>query len=107
MRAQVAYLQGQRKHFTSFEHAEGVLTKIQAFDPVGVAARTLQECLLIQARHSGADDETLVRILTHHLSNLEKIAPVMVNLGDAGTFAQLYSALTSDSAANAWAAEAR
>lgn len=33
---------------------------------------------------------------------LEKIAPEMVNLGDAGTLAQLYANLTSDSAANAW-----
>ncbi len=33
---------------------------------------------------------------------LEKIAPTMVNLGDAGTLAQLYSSLTSDDAANAW-----
>ena len=33
---------------------------------------------------------------------LEKIAPAMVNLGDAGTFAQLYSQLTGDDAANAW-----
>ena len=33
---------------------------------------------------------------------LEKIAPQMVALGDAGTLAQLYANLTSDSAANAW-----
>ena len=33
---------------------------------------------------------------------LEKIAPAMVNLGDAGTLAQLYAALTGDSASNAW-----
>jgi len=33
---------------------------------------------------------------------LEKIAPAMVNLGDAGTLAQLYANLTSDAAANAW-----
>jgi len=33
---------------------------------------------------------------------LEKIAPAMVNLGDAGTFAQLYGVLTGDDAANAW-----
>jgi len=32
---------------------------------------------------------------------LEKIAPAMVNLGDAGTFAQLYGTLTSDDSANA------
>jgi hypothetical protein len=33
---------------------------------------------------------------------LEKIAPIMVNLGDAGTLAQLYGNLTSDDPANAW-----
>lgn len=33
---------------------------------------------------------------------LGKIAPAMVNLGDAGTLAQLFAQLTSDSAANAW-----
>src|SRR6266851_2455150 len=38
----------------SVELAEGVLSKIQEFDPVGVGARTLKECLLIQARHIGA-----------------------------------------------------
>ena len=32
----------------------------------------------------------------------EKIAPAMVNLGDAGTFADLYSTLTGDAAVNAW-----
>ena len=34
---------------------------------------------------------------------LEKTAPTMVNLGDAGTFAQLYATLTGDAASNAWA----
>lgn len=33
---------------------------------------------------------------------LEKIAPTMVSLGDAGTLAQLYASLTSDDAANAF-----
>lgn len=33
---------------------------------------------------------------------LEKIAPAMVNFGDAGTFAQLYATLTGDAASNAW-----
>ena len=33
---------------------------------------------------------------------LEKIAPAMVNLGDAGTFAQLYGTLTGDDPANAF-----
>ena len=34
--------------------------------------------------------------------SLSQIAPAMVNLGDAGTFAQLYANLTSDDPANAW-----
>jgi hypothetical protein len=33
---------------------------------------------------------------------LEKIAPAMVALGDAGTFAQLYAMLMADGAGNAW-----
>lgn len=33
---------------------------------------------------------------------LDKIAPAMVALGDAGTLAQLYANLTSDTASNAW-----
>jgi len=34
--------------------------------------------------------------------SLSQIAPGMVNLGDGGTFAQLYANLTSDDPANAW-----
>jgi RNA polymerase sigma-54 factor len=52
--------------------AESVLTRVQEFDPVGVAARTLKECLLIQARHFGADDDIVVGIIERHLANLEK-----------------------------------
>ncbi len=54
------------------EVAERVLTRIQNFDPVGVAARSLSECLMIQARHLGYDDEILSRMVTEHLGNLEK-----------------------------------
>jgi hypothetical protein len=34
--------------------------------------------------------------------SLNQIAPAMVDLGDSGTFAEVYANLTSDSAANAW-----
>jgi RNA polymerase sigma-54 factor len=54
------------------EFAEGVLKRVQEFDPPGVASRNLQECLLIQARHVGADDEVVIGIITKHLQNLEK-----------------------------------
>ena len=33
------------------DEVEAVLKRIQHFDPIGVAARSLQECLLIQLRH--------------------------------------------------------
>ena len=51
---------------------EQVLGRVQEFDPQGVAARDLQECLLIQARHVGADDELVIGIISKHLHNLEK-----------------------------------
>jgi len=53
------------------EDAEEVLKIIQRFDPIGVAARTLSECLLIQAEHLGLD-ELVVRVIQEHLHNLEK-----------------------------------
>ena len=56
----------------TLELAESVLKRVQEFDPVGVAARSLEECLLIQARHIGADDDVVVGIITKHLANLEK-----------------------------------
>jgi RNA polymerase sigma-54 factor len=56
----------------SLEEAEAVLKRVQEFDPAGVAARTLKECLLIQARFIGADDDVVLGIITKHLTNLEK-----------------------------------
>ena len=39
----------------SLEDAEKVLYKIQTLDPVGIAARDLQECLLVQIKNSSFD----------------------------------------------------
>ncbi len=39
----------------SYEKAEEVLKKIQTFDPVGIAARNLQECLLVQLENLDFD----------------------------------------------------
>ncbi len=51
---------------------EGVLKKIQLFDPVGVGSRDLAECLLIQARHYDLATPTVRGIITHHLRDLER-----------------------------------
>ncbi|MBQ4615476.1 MAG: RNA polymerase factor sigma-54 [Mailhella sp.] len=50
-----------------------VLDTIQNFDPVGVAARTLSECLLIQLRAAKYDrDPILLSLVRDHLEDLEK-----------------------------------
>src|SRR5512138_982631 len=53
------------------ELAERVLHKVQALDPVGVAARDLRECLLLQVRHINADTPEIVAIIDRHLKHLE------------------------------------
>ncbi len=50
---------------------ETMLQRIQEFDPSGVGARTLQECLLIQARSLGMTDSVVEAILLKHLPELE------------------------------------
>lgn len=50
-----------------------VLEMIQAFDPIGIAARDLRECLLIQARVAGYEDgEPELEIIKNHMHHLEK-----------------------------------
>jgi RNA polymerase sigma-54 factor len=54
------------------EIVERVLRRIQEFDPPGVAARDLAECLLLQLRQMGADDDSLpARIVRDYLPMLE------------------------------------
>jgi RNA polymerase sigma-54 factor len=45
---------------------------IQTFDPVGVAARDMQECLLIQAGFANMRGTVAEKIIRHHMDNLEK-----------------------------------
>ena len=51
---------------------EDTLTLIHEFDPPGVGARDLKECLLIQARHLEEDTHDLVNLINNHLKDLEK-----------------------------------
>ena len=50
---------------------ERVLKVVQAFDPVGVAARDLQECLLLQIAHLGLNDTASETIVREHLNLLQ------------------------------------
>lgn len=56
----------------SKEDLESILPFIQEFDPAGVGARDLRECLLIQAKHLQEDTHDFVTLITNHLKDLEK-----------------------------------
>ena len=53
------------------EDAEEVLKLMQNLDPLGVCARTLGECLEIQAARFGMD-ELVLKVLRGHIHNLQK-----------------------------------
>src|SRR5262245_26844317 len=50
---------------------ERALRLVQGFDPTGVAARDLQECLLLQLRHLGLEGSPTEKIVTEHLRLLQ------------------------------------
>lgn len=51
--------------------AESALKKIQEFDPMGVGARNLRECLLLQVEQLGMAGSVVDGILRNHLHDLE------------------------------------
>ncbi len=53
------------------ERVERVLKKIQEFDPPGIGARDLKECLLIQVKHMGMEGSLAETIIKDHLKDLE------------------------------------
>lgn len=63
--------------------AEKVLKTIQGFDPAGVGARDLRECLLIQYEQLELQDELLKEIISNHLHELAegKIMKIAKKMG--------------------------
>jgi RNA polymerase sigma-54 factor len=53
------------------DDVERALRLVQSFDPVGVAARDLQECLLLQLRHLGLEGTPAEKIVAEHLKLLQ------------------------------------
>lgn len=51
---------------------EETLKMIHEFDPPGVGARDLKECLLIQAKHIQEDTHDFVHLISNHMHDLEK-----------------------------------
>ena len=59
-----------------FSETERLLKKLQEFDPPGVGARSLKECLLIQAKKMEAEDSSLhnrnlTSLIEDHLENIQ------------------------------------
>jgi len=54
------------------EEVEKVLYAVQRFDPVGIAARTPQECLLTQLEVYQCTDPVLLEMVRNHLEDLEQ-----------------------------------
>ncbi len=60
---------------TDLDEVEEILRKIQTFDPPGIGARNLQECLLLQLEKEGVPDighETAIRIVTDFFEEFTK-----------------------------------
>ncbi len=55
----------------SVETVTAALAHVQTFDPIGVAARDLQECLLLQIRHLGLEGTPTEKIVSEHLRLLQ------------------------------------
>jgi len=51
---------------------ERALAIVQAFDPIGVGARNLRECLLIQLRSQPGPDPLAIEILEDHFESLQR-----------------------------------
>lgn len=54
------------------EDAEEILKIVQNFDPLGVASRSLQECLSIQAKFMNPRQPLVEQIIESHLGELER-----------------------------------
>jgi len=55
---------------TATATVECVLSVMQTFDPIGVCARDLRECLLLQVRHFGFEDDRITALISDHLHHL-------------------------------------
>jgi RNA polymerase sigma-54 factor len=67
----------------SVEDVERALRFVQSLDPIGVGARDLQECLLLQIRHLGLEGTATEKIVAEHLRLLQShhVAEIAKRLG--------------------------
>ncbi len=77
------------------EDVERVLRIIQGFEPAGVGAKSLSECLLIQIKLQGIEDKKLETIIEEHLDDIacNRIVNIAKTLSISVEKAQDYSDL--------------
>jgi RNA polymerase sigma-54 factor len=56
---------------TSVEMVESILKKIHFFDPIGIGARNLQECLLVQLEDMENPPEHTIKIIKDHFNDFK------------------------------------
>ncbi|QXM05686.1 RNA polymerase factor sigma-54 [Crassaminicella indica] len=56
--------------YVNEETVEDVLSVIQTFDPPGIAARSLKECLIIQVKQKGIEDDKILKVISEHLDDV-------------------------------------
>ncbi len=56
----------------SVDHVERVLSMVQGFDPIGIAARDLTECLVLQLRVMGNTNKLAEKMIREYMPELEK-----------------------------------
>ncbi len=61
-----------REEECGVEELAEMIPFLHEFDPAGVGARDLKECLLVQAKHLEEDTNDLVKLLNDHIKDLEK-----------------------------------
>ena len=75
------------------DEVEKVLTLIQGFEPVGVAARDLRECLLIQYHQREINDGIVRQIIEEHLEDLGNNRMKEISTNTGASFEQIDDAL--------------
>jgi len=90
------------------EETERVLRVVQSFDPLGIGAKDLPECLLIQLGELGKGEGLEAQVIRHYLDDLtqkryDKIAKALkVEKNEVKTVAELISTLSPKPARGRW-----
>jgi len=75
--------------------AEKALKLVQSFEPPGIGARDLRECLLIQLERRNSDDNSIIQLVSEHLDDIAKNRIVQVAKKMRQTPEQIYALINT------------